>query len=501
MTVAYSGREDPGFNMTNAGSEGTAELNSRRVQRAIEYVEDRWFPVNQKLLDSVRKGFREGRYDLDIDFLVDDLKGDLSLFAYCIRELASFHRQENADGINLRNPIELIRWGGVRRLQGILAKDALQISTHRIDSINNFQRDRLSETLISASAVELLGEDTSVGSDLGFSSSVIRNLGLLLISWNYPTIYSQALQSITKTKSLDRLLSEALGFSPLLLATSLIKRWGLPGWWVGEDMNDSMPPDPDTHSVLCVLEKLHNIGEALARANNPSTYPDASEDWAAARKGIMDALGQQGLGRIQEAVQIRCEYYRQALPQVFSQEIELDAERKIHLLAQNQVHERNPYVRRCSLEIRTKLENVYRMINTDAISSEPIRVLTKQVLPYCGFSGCIVYVYDPGLLSLVPRMQTGRLELRKAVPVPYSPEAGTSDFISLAFECKTPLVETQLASENQEIVYMALCLGREQKAGVLYLEIPGTVASQLNTDVLTIFRAVAQTLMDCLHLG
>ncbi len=486
--------------MTNAGSEGLSETNSRRVQRAVEYVEDRWFPVNQKLLDSVRKGFREGRYDLDIDFLVDDLKGDLSLFAYCIKELAAFHRQESPAEINFTNPIELIRWGGVKRIQGILAKEALEISTHRIDGISNAQRDRLSEALISASAVEILGEDTSVGSDLGFSSSVLRNLGLLLISWNYPTIYCQALQNIPESSTLDRLLSEALGFSPLLLAVSLVKRWGLPEWWLGEDMEDSPPVDPETHTVLCVLEKLHNIGEALARANNPATYPAASEDWAVARKGIMDALGQQGLGRIQEAVQIRCEYYRQALPQVFPQEIELDAERKIHLLAQAQVHERNPYVRRCNMEIRTKLENIYRMINTEAISSEPIRILTKQVLPYCGFSGCIVYVYDPGLMSLVPRMQTGRLELRKSVPVPYSPDAGRADFISLAFECKTPLMETQLAGENQEIIYMAICLGREQKAGVLYLEIPGTVASQLNIDVLTIFHAVARTLMDCLHL-
>lgn len=482
-------------------SENSSDNSSRRVQRALEYVEDRWFPVNEKLLESIRKGFHEGRYDLDIDFLVEDLKSDLALFAYCIRELAALHRLELGGELSMESPIELIRWGGPRRLQQILLKDAAQISTHGLDSISVFQRDRLSETLVSASAIELLSEDTSVSPELGFSSSVLRNLGLLLISWNYPTIYSQALERMDKTNTLDGLLSDALGFSPLLLAASLLKRWGLPEWWVAAEEGRSALVDSDTQSVLFVLEKLHSIGEALARANYPFTYPTAADDWGIAKKGIVDALGQQGLARIQESVQTRCEYYRKALPSVFPEEIELDAERKIRQLAQEQLHERNPYIRRCSLEIRTKLEQVYKLISKEAISSEPIRVLTKQVLPYCGFTGCTVYVYDPGLMALVPRMQTGRLEVHKPMPVPYAPDSERADFISLAFECKSPLVENHRGSVDQEIVYIATCLGQSQKAGVLYLEIPELVSSQLSTDVLTLSRAIAQTLMDCLHVA
>ena len=478
------------------------DSGSRRIQRAVEYVEDRWFPVNQKLLEAIRRGFQEGRYDLDLDFLVDDLKSDVALFSYCIKELAAFHHREQHGEIQFGNPMELLRWGGARTLQQILFKDAAEISTHQIDGISNFQRDRLSETIISASAVELLSEDTSVNPELGFSSSVLRSLGLLLIAWNYPTIYSQALENLHQSQNLDELLSEALGFSPLLLAISLLKRWGLPEWWIGANTGDIVSTaDPDTASVLCVLEKLHSIGEALARANNPSAYPSAAEDWAAAKKGIFDALGQQGLTRIQESVQNRCEYYRRILPAVFPDRIELDAERRIHQLAQEQLHQRNPFLKRCSLEIRTKIENVYRMINGEVISSEPIRMLTKQVLPFCGFTGCMVFVYDPGLMSLVPRMQSGRLEVRKPVPVAYAPDSSDADFISLAFECKSPLIETRRGVVDQEIEYMAVCLGQKQKAGVLYLEIPQTVSHQLSTDVLTLFRAIAQTLSDCLHIA
>jgi len=485
----------------NPSQEHPLEINSRRIQRAVEYVEDRWFPVNTRLLESIKKGFHEGRYDLDLDFLVEDLKSDLSLFSYCIKELAVLHHLENRGDIALANPIELIRWGGTKRLQHILIKEAQQISTHALESVSSFQKDRLSETLISASAIELLSENTSVSPELGFSSSVLRNLGLLLISWNYPTIYAQALERLSKDNSLDELISDALGFSPLLLAVSLLKRWGLPEWWLASKEVQASVGDTDIQSVLMVLEKLHAIGEALARANNPSTYPSAAEDWGVAKKGIVDALGQNGLVRIQESVQTRCEYYRKALPIVFSEDVELDAERKIRLLAQEQLHERNPYIRRCSLEVRTKLEQVYKLINREAISSEPIRILTKQVLSYCGFTGCAVYVYDPGLMALVPRMQIGRLEVHKAASVHYAPDSDRADFISLAFECKTPLIENYRAAIGQEIVYIGICLGRTQKAGVLYLEIPEGVSSQLSCDVLTLSRAIAQALMDCLHIS
>lgn len=473
--------------------------DSRRVQRAVEYVEDRWFPVNQDLLKRIRKGFEDGRYELDIDFLIDDLKGDLSLFAFCMRELAAAYYCESSSEISYSNPIELFRWAGARRLQTILCVDRQDISTHKFDSLHNFQRDRLTETLVSASTVEVLSGDTSVPPEFGFSSSVLRNLGLLLITWNYPTIYAQALSNLTKETNLDELISEALGFSPMLLAISLFKRWGLPEWWILPASKSSSMVDRETQAVLCILEKLHNVGEALARANNPATYPTAAEDWASAKKGIVETLGQGGLSRIRQTVEQRCEYYRKALPDIFKDPVEVDAEQRITQLAQKQLHDRNPFIRRCSLEIRNKLEQVYKMLGSQAIASEPIRILTKQVIPYCGFTGCMVYVYDPGLMSLVPRMHTGQLRIRKPISIPYSPEGAEHDFISLAFECKTPLVENSRSSED-DILFMAACLGQKQKAGVLYLEMPQGVAAQLNSDVLTLFKAIAQTLMDCLHL-
>ncbi|HPN73314.1 MAG TPA: HD domain-containing phosphohydrolase, partial [Candidatus Omnitrophota bacterium] len=62
--------------------------------------------------------------------------------------------------------------------------------------------------------------------EFGFLSALLRQLGITLVAWNYPAAFDRALKSVTSTQPLTTVLSSMLGFSPELLAASLVRQWG-----------------------------------------------------------------------------------------------------------------------------------------------------------------------------------------------------------------------------------------------------------------------------------
>jgi hypothetical protein len=195
--------------------------SARHLERALRHVSDYWFPVNPVLLKKIKDGFLDGRYELDIDFLVEDLKADFSLFTYCLRELCrTAEAQENSP-----NPVSMMRNAGLPRLREILCVDQGKISRHATEGHHNSQLQCFETAMISASAAELLAEANGIESELGFATALLRQLGRTLIAWNYPTVYRRALHGAREGEDLDLTLSQALGFSPVLLAATLLRQW------------------------------------------------------------------------------------------------------------------------------------------------------------------------------------------------------------------------------------------------------------------------------------
>ena len=86
--------------MTASGSGSQSQFrrfSALTLRRTVEQVTDVWFPPNEQLLEKIRKGLQFGSYDNDIDRLVSDISGDLSLFAYCLRELGEMTKESGTD--------------------------------------------------------------------------------------------------------------------------------------------------------------------------------------------------------------------------------------------------------------------------------------------------------------------------------------------------------------------------------------------------------------------
>ncbi|HQH29027.1 MAG TPA: HDOD domain-containing protein, partial [Oligoflexia bacterium] len=312
------------------------------LERALEHVSQGWLPAQRSVLERIQHQLEAGDYNNDRPKLLRDLKEDFSLYLYCLKELSVMlnqHAQAPEQNWRLtengappkQTPVEILHNSELDAIRRVLGKSAADISQHVFDEMNDFQALRLRESMLSASTAEILAESVQVDSEVAFSCGLLRQLGLALISWNYPRVYARAMETLTAETTLDALLKRALGFSPSLLGLAFARRWNLSDDVLialgdrkaqiaarkpfgPEQEKDKLNNTPD--SVGATLAKICEVGEALARANDPQHYPTALADWQTAQEVIASHLGPRGIAAIYSRTQEYLREYSRRVPEV-----------------------------------------------------------------------------------------------------------------------------------------------------------------------------------------
>lgn len=484
----------------------SSQMLNRRLRRACEHVTKRWFPVNRGLLEKIRFGLAEGVYELDLGFLVSELKTDFALFTLCIRRLAGMLAEEGIKVPQALTPISLLQVAGIERIRSVICHESLDHSDHSLERMTPEQHARLREAMISASTAEVLSENNNVDPDVGFSVGLLRQLGHTLIAWNYPKTYSRAAAGIEPGSDLDVELAQALGFSPTLLAITLIRDWGLAEEinYALEDGKDDGAGNAEEQQTAIVGERLREIcrvGEALARANDPDTYPEAHSDWEEAKGYIFSYLGTESLKVIQERIKKNCESYLRHNSEVFRGIDQLDPVKKINAHKRVGAEQKNQFLKYCPNEIRKKLTELYRDLDPELISRENINHLAKNIIPLAGFTGGCVYIIDPATNVLMPRLRIGQMRLLDFKNIQCTSSKTVCSPVAAAFYCSTPIMESALPQDGGLISYIAGVLGDKKRVGVLYLEMPDVSLRSTDSNRLKCFKALRQALNDCLLLS
>ena len=464
----------------------------RRLQRALRHVSDYWIPPNPKTLNKIQEGLRRGAYELDLGFLIQDLKSDLALFTYCIKELTTNPRYNQHRDQSKSDPIDLLHSAGIRCLRDILNTDAKSISRHSLESAGQAQIDQLQANLVTVSAVEALAPKFEIDSLAGFTAAALRQLGLTLIAWNYPTVFRRAFQEISPSRSLDLVISERLGYSPRLLAATLIYSWGLEGSFI-------FSVDDDKHTGEAV-ETLCMAGEALARANNPERYPSAEDDWKVAQQLLHSELQAEDIHNIKQLVKQYSDDYLELSSSSFRRIQKFDPEKFIKASKEDYLAAKNPYIRTCPPKTRKLLTDYYSALDPERVQPENLKQLVKRVMPISGFSGGAIYTLDPGLNKLIPRIRFGTIELLQVREVSYS--SYSDDIISIAFDTQSPLIDSQNSANGINLCRAAAAFGTSFRVGVIYLEYPEDyMISDQEADPLNVFKAFRQAVNDSLNLA
>lgn len=481
-----------------------SSTGQRRLDKAVRHVSDLWFPVNSELLMRIQRGLREGIYDLDLDFLLDEVRSDFALYTYCLKETTRRARDAGRPLPLTADPKSLLRSAGLEQLRVILSQDARKISPHSFENSSSDQLARLKEAVVSASCAEVLSPSIKLDPEYGFTTALMRHLGHTLIAWNYPTVYRRVLAQVRAhpESSVDHELSVILGFSPGLLGITLARQWALDPALVAALGGDSERAEiaGSNARVAEGLEKICAVGEALARANDPDRYPTAESDWNAARVELEKSLGFEGMRVIRDRVAENFENYRTLIPHVFPTPIELDPETHLHQHQEQKLVDRNQYLRGCPPLLRKRLKDLYATLTGKEVSRDALKVLVHDLMPLAGFTGGMVYTLDPGTMMLVPRLRFGRIEMRDSNAVPYSDNPLTQDVVALAYRCSKPLLETS-REEKGDMCALVSVLGEEEKVGVIYAEVPREAVDRDSMAFQQSFKAIRQTFQDCLGLA
>ncbi len=472
----------------------------RRVERAVDYVSDRWFPVNPDVLGRIRADLSAGAYGDDAAIVFTEVRQDFSLFLYCLRELTGMLRAVGAE--IPANPRELFVTAGIERLREVLAIDEQEISRHRIKAMTPLQRGRFEEALLSASTAQVIAEAHQLDGNACFSAALLRQLGLTLISWNYPIVYERAVQSLGETGDLDIGITKILGYSPSLLAVRILENWGLHS----EMIEAFEPSEADWFESEALVgataaptfASICTVAEALARANHPDVYPTAERDWNRARTVITRELGADGLRIIRSIFLENCAGYVGVLRSVFRGGTMLDPAYRQFSHRHAGLLDRNPYIAQCRPHLEKRLTAFYEeLARSSEISQQQIMALAHDIIPAAGFTGGRVYTIEPTLSKLVPQLNFGQ---PRATSVEWIDATQVSDPVARAFESITPIT-TEHEVDELRLVSIAGVLGYSQRVGVVSLELPRQIFIQSTAAYLVHFKAVTQSFNECLKLG
>lgn len=484
------------------------------IERAYRHVATGWLPPQPAVLEKITNKLKRGEYSSNRRELAEDLKSDVSLYLYCVRELATLVQIEEQRTSGRKDvaaakhtPPQLIERATDDQLKEIFQKSEKEISLHTLDEMSRQQVLRFREALVTASAAELLAEKSDLDPEIGFSCGMIRQLGLTLIAWNYPRVFSRAVEGLKPHENLDAVLHRALGFSPSLLGLMFARQWNLSDeiliglgdrQLAAKLRNSASKPGRDAGGMLM---KICEVGEALARANNPEQYPSALHDWEMAQEAIAEHLGPKGVELILAKAEQHSADYAKTIPDI-PPLVAGDAlkDRIIDSRFATTRLEKNPYLRGCPQHLRELITRLYHQLKPNKILKKNLRSFVFEVLPAAGFGQGCIYMYDPAARVLMPSIVIGDVGPERSQPVKLAGSVGHFDLVSSAFSLKTPLREEGVTSEGQAVTMIAAAIGGVTPIGVLYLESIEGFAPDLTDDPMPVFRALRHTLCDCLNL-
>ncbi len=468
-----------------------------------------WIPPRPEVLDKLKAGLQSGRYQNDRSSFKKDLKEDLSLYVYCLRELMKIVRQseEHSEEKKNRNFAKVLDTMSLETFQSIFNVDVRSISTHSISETSDIQAQRIEETFLSASASEALAGASSLDPELGFSCAVLRQLGLTLIAWNYPRVYARACRASDSSTDLDSRLKKTLGFTPTLLATRLTRDWSL-----SEVLTEAVATPAgrvlglprmgkETDNTAQLLSKICCVGEALARAKHPETYPSALTDWESAQEAVAAYLGPKGVDTIFKQAEQYIGGYRKQSPELFKMLDPGDTRDEIVNVQHGaRLLEQNVYLSKLSDHERVDFASIYMRMRANKIDDRNIRELATILAPQYGFQNLVIFTVEPEKKILSAAIHVGSCFSDRLRPVRVDSRSGHLDFIASAYSLRTPTREDRIR-DGETISCLAGSLGTNQKVGVLYMETneETQIAEGRNSNLL--FQVFRRAIGDSLNLN
>ena len=471
----------------------TTSSSQRVPEAADDYLSRGWFPVNGSHLREIKEKLQGGSYNGDVAALVADLRTDYALLTYCLSSM----RKGAASPVN---PLDTLTSLSMDEFKKLLSVSEGDISNHSFGDILKAQALRFKHTVISCSTGEAIAERTGSNGDLMSSYAILRQIGLHLVAWNYPRVYSKALTTaLTTNEDLEAILKKQLGFSPRGVGARITLGQMPAEVRLGLGLES---PREGSDNEAAHVSRLCDIGEAFAKINDPEHFPADTRNWKTVVSSINHYLGPKGISIIRERVEANCANYIAVAPKIF--ETDLSPEKNLEIANQHFAQtllSTNGHAAKMEGDLKEILFRIYALIRPGQISTDALQLLVSELVPQCGFSQGCVFLIDSSSQALVPRLRIGRRPLNHYKSFLVGAVQHLDNPIVDALYSPTPIKQDNALLFGENVSHVSGAIGQGDKAGVLYLEMGSRLAEFGGMEAVRRFRAIRHTLNDCLALG
>ena len=472
----------------------------QKAENTLRHIAKGWLPVNPHLFKRVRDALKLGSA-LKRDQLVKPIKQDPGLYLYLARSL----KQLAPEAERHFDPIEELHKLEHEKLATLFDVSESQISTHRLKETSKLQALRLQHSLVSAAAAEVLAPHAQLTPARAFTAASFHQLGLNLIAWNYPHIYSRYMTRVRAgSPEATAELRAILGLSPLEIGIRFAGTWQiypevrstlalLPN---GQPRKfEQQPRGTDTTAPLT---DVIAVAELYADLKDPVFYPNTKGIWSDLQPQLGTIFPLPVLAQADAQVTAALKLYVDLSDVIASVPLapKAEASHKGDERARQaqDVFDRNPYLRRCPEQVCTLFARVYAQIEPGTFSLNALRTLSNATIPVLGFDhGCLFFL-DADNRTLSPALRVGGRSLTDYQDFFRQPDRG----IQASPYNSAPFMTQGIGIMGKPVTHVAGSLDNDRYFGVLYLEIAEAVTEDAQRDPLLLFKAVRKALNDAM---
>ncbi len=479
------------------------------LSEALKYVANAWIPPNPEVVQFVYEELKRGRYDTDRNQLLKDLKKDFSLYGFAMKNLSSFSGENN-----VVSPTSLMREISPEDLHTLLGNINQQLSTHKIDRKQDFQEQQFRLSALSTSTTEVAADATDIDSDFAFSCAYLKQVGFMLVAWNYPRTYQKALLAAQHVEnSLERSLTHYLGFSPTLLGIHSTASWSKSPHLLhaldylsleGADISKGgiiATLDENEKNIGTAIISLCELGDSFAKASDNKNFPTSPKEWDRIQSRLEQTLGPRAMQLIGERLLQSMGAYAGA-----AESFSLLSRRKAGGAGQGlgsyakKLYAENASIKRLPNDLQKSFQAIYELIDEAEVSIQGMNDLVTKLIPKAGFPRGCIYMKDPRNGAILPRLRIGDYDIgRYALRTAASGETQSHPVLE-ALTCSIPIKQVRVPLFGDLISHITANFGNREKTGVLFLEMSEDFEKKDPGEQLATFKALKQTLNDILLL-
>jgi hypothetical protein len=473
--------------------------NPKASREPKEYLSSSWIPFSTQILSDFEMALNQSPEQAR-----HIIKQDYAAYANLLKYSGDI-TDESSTSFDIYDHSHLVSF-----LENLKTKEPV----HKLEKSSNLALSTLKYSVISATTAEMVASAVDLDQDYAFICSMTRQVGLLLVAWNYPRIFAKAQMNVSELGgNLSQEIEKILGLSPSKLAADICLQW--PG---AEEAKASVTSadsqkiknsgfalklsEVEDNSKASRLNYCLDLGDAMARLSNPDSYPQHSKQWQSATEELKTCIGPDALSMIQNKLSDLSGSY--SSPE-FTFPISLEPRKNLSHTAVFRVVDRliagNEWITKCHKLHQERFKNIYSLVDKRGISTDALNELILNLMPDLGFNKGCVYRFEENRMVLIPLLRLGSSDLKDFKVLSCSDAKVLKHPAIMATAYTTPVIQDNVLVNNEWVSAIAAVFGKSTRKAVLYVELSEEMAASIDRrEAVVHFKAIQKTLADCFNL-